>query len=76
MAKQILEFLSKHPRVEISFSEMALLDSYVLLVIHDRFKFKLFRYYLGKDVLDNDSVLKEIFDKAEEEMYGDKEETQ
>ena len=74
--KQLLEFLSKHPGVEISFSEVTLLDSYILLTIYDRFKIELFRYYVSKDNLNDNYILKEAFDKAEKEMYGDKEETQ
>ena len=74
VSKQIIEFMRRHEGLCVSFKIATHLDDRVIICFVNPWRCVYFDYPMSEIEMSNDVFVKFIVDKAEKEMYGDKEE--
>lgn len=73
VSKHILDFLNRHEGLQVGFKIATHFEDHVIICFADPWKNLSFDYVMSEIEMNNDVFIKFIVDKAEKEMYGDKE---
>lgn len=76
ISKQIIDFIFRHPGVEVTFRESFTRKKGIVMKVYDPLKNIRCSHDLKMDSIDNNVYIKYALDIIEKKMYGDKEETQ
>ena len=74
VSKRILDFIFKHPGVEIRFRQFFNNEKVIVLTAEDPYKGFRYSHALNTDCMNLDAYIKYVLEIVENAMYGDKEE--